>query len=754
MTKKNVNENFIENQKAPIQIPLDELVNLDGLEYAHYVLQDRALVEVNGDGLKPVQRRILYSLYKMGSNPSGKTIKGSRVSGETIGKYHPHGPTSVEGAQENMGQAYKIRIPMFKVQGTLGDYPGDISPAARYYEIGINKQSWELVSELSQKSVSYQATETGDELEPVFLPVRFPYLLINGTNGIAVGYASNIPPHNPTECMDACIAFYKGKIKIPKDVLKYIKGPDLPTGGLIMGVDGIAEYFENGSGSFIMRGKYNTTNLPRGRKLIDFYELPYGISVENVIERINKRQDEGLFKEISEVKDLTDNKRGLSCAIYVKAGVNTDKVLDDLFKYTQLECKFPVNATALVNGVPTENLSILQIIEGFCSFRKGCFVLKTEHRLSQLANDVHKYDGLLAVLVDIDKAISIIRNAKDSVEASAKLIKTFKIDESQAEHILSMKLKQLTKADKNDIIAKAKELKAEQKRLTEILSNEELLDNAIVEELKETKKIIASDRKTEILSVTNEELEQQAKEQAKISRMLDKDIDCYISMVDGQVYKELELSDNSLFKSTSRGHSLLITEDADILEIENKDIPLTISNAISLNTLNKLSSKAISVVSSEDNVIVASTDGGANIIKAPIKDTGKLCQLAPETSLILAQNTSDNESIAFFSESGKIAKIDLSKIRQTRQGAGLVKAHSMTDKVVGVLLVKANEVIVTYTENTIKYTLVDDCPSKGRGSQGYQIHRLKKNEKITSVRKEREYTTQEATPRGAGGIKR
>lgn len=912
---KKSTENFTEHQKPAIESTLEDLVNTDGLEYAHYVLQNRALVEVFGDGLKPVQRRILYGMYKMGSTPSSKTIKGARIAGEVIGKYHPHGNcihgderfmlqtgeiktirelyeltqkdpnitfegysikgdgqlvpsiisnvrigqytneeynihlsngdvirvtdehpirlfngdfikardlksndllsmykdvinshndsilvkrievkkvnnqpmydftvngyenalfktsddtlvclhnSSVEAAQEIMGQHFNTRIPMFKIQGTLGEFTGSAAPAARYYELGLNKNSWELVKELSQHATTYRVTEMGDDTEPLFLPARFPYSICNGSAGIAVGYASNMPPHNPDEVIDTCIAFYKNKIKKSDDVLKYMQGPDFPTGGEILGIDGIKEYFNTGSGSFTIRGKYKIEDLTRGRKLINFYELPYQVSVAKIIESVYKLQERNQLKEISEVKDLSDSKRGLSCAIYVKSGSNVNKVIDDLFKSTPLQSKFSANMTALYKGVPKPNISMYEMIEGFCVFRQDCFIKRTSHRLEQIEAELLKYNGLLKVLVDIDKAISIIRNAKNAEEANSKLQKTFKINEEQASYILAMKLRQLTKADKNEILAKADEVKKEDEKLKKILSDEKLIHKEIIKELEETKSIISNPRRTSILGVTNEELKEMAKKSAKQERLLEKDVDCYIHTIGDKIYKDLEQGKDYLFKTSSKSDVYLITEDADVVKVKMDSIPLNKENAISINSLNTVSSKAISIVDSSDDslgVFISSKLGDVNIIKPPLKDGNKLAQLVPGDTINCVYSIKDEDdlsksSIAFISVDGKIMKIKLDKIRITRQGAGLVKGHSMEAECVSAFVVNNDNLIVTETKSEIKYTLPEDCPDKGRGGKGYQIHRMKKGESVLEAYKEDEYITQKITPRGGGGVKK
>ena len=513
--KKNLKDfdidKILENTREPIKYEIVDAMNDWGLEYAYATLLDRALI-YNYDFVKPVQLRSIWGMYKQGLRPDKGNVKEGQVQATIMGKYHPHSDTSIKGVLDGWAQAFNSRVPLVKTTGQPGRFTGDSAPAARYLEVGMNKACYELVRDTQNHGCLWTFNEQGDEIMPLTLPTRWPLGIINGTQGIATGFACNIPPHNPDEVMKACIAYLQGKIDNPNKLYKYIKGPDFPTGATIIGIDGIKQYLETGEGKFIVRGKYSVKELGKGRVEIDFTELPYNVSVEQVITDINnKKKKNGKFFEISEIKDLSDrrfqtDKCEVKLAIYVKAGANINKLIDELYQYTRCQVSYSVNATTIIDNKPHMNTSMYEMIEGFCRMRKDVYKLRSDYRLKVIEKDLHILDGLLKVLVDIDEAIKIIRNSDNSDIASEKLQKKFKVDSVQANQILLMTLKQLTKADSIEIKQKQKSLVEENKTIHDILNNETLLNSEIVKEIQDTLKIISSPRRTEIVGVSMEEM--------------------------------------------------------------------------------------------------------------------------------------------------------------------------------------------------------------------------------------------------------
>lgn len=745
MAKKDIAEDlFINNSNIPEEISIDEFLHQNGLEYAHYVLTDRALI--SDDGIKPVNRRLLYAMYNMGLKPGGKKTKANRIVGETIGKFHPHGNLSVSAALARMGQTFSLRVPLLDVQGSVGFVTGDSPAADRYWEATLNKAAWELLKEIGNKAAVMVPTEDGEGVEPYKLPITWPIGIINGSQGIAVGYASSMPSHNPNEVMDACIAYLKGKVNNTKQLMKYIKGPDFPTGGELIGVDGVEEYFETGKGSFTVRGKYKINELPRGRYSIEFYELPYQVSAEQVKEAINKGQSnekKPRFKEISEVKDLTDNKSGLKLVIYVKSGSNIHSVLEELWKFTPCQSKFSVNATILLEDKPNPETSMLQMIEQFIQFRTSTFIKKSNYELRKLQKEFHRLSGILKVLVDIDKAIEIIRNAESSEIAQEQLIKHFGIDEEQATSILGMRLRSLTLSDKNELYSKCDSIEESLKHLSSILSSEDLIKKEIIKELQETKKIIGDERKTSITGVTNEDLALAAKEAQRQEKLLLKDVTCDVSvladnsvvMTLGEEISQLKLPIKYSIQTTSQGTFYVFSKDGDCIEAQVNS--LQPNTPVSPTLFGLKDNKFAGITNNVLETLFVTNFGNGNIARNNIK-SGKLTTLLPMEEIVFLQPISDDEynskEIVLITEDGTISKTAVKNIRKSGFGSGTVII--MKDAMVkdGTLTTpNLDEILVTVSNNEVKLTLESDCPSKNRGGKGYNLHKLKAGDKIKSI---------------------
>jgi DNA gyrase subunit A len=464
MSKKN-KVDFSQVAANVIKTPLETFVEDSYLPYAHYVIMSRALI--SDDGLKPVQRRILYAMDQLGLTDKKDYIKAAQIVGETMGKYHPHGDSSIGDALARMGQTFSMRVPLVDVQGSVGFTTGDDPAAPRYWEGRPTAAAMELTRDLKEGAVEMGLNYDGKFPEPSILPIKWPNGIINGSQGIAVGYSSNIVSHNPGEVMDAIIALIKNPDLSLKQLLKIMPGPDMATGGVLMQYEGVKEYYETGKGTFIIRGRYEITPGARGTHVITFNEAPYQVSAEQIVKAIDTNKKKDRFKEISYVKDLSDIDNGFKLSIGIKAGANPEVVLKDIFRWTPLQQNFPVNMNVLVNGIPTV-LPMLDLLKGFIEFRSECIVNKTQVRIEVLDKQIERLSGIIAVLVDIDKAIKIIRGSEDDKVAKDKLQKSFKINEEQSEYILSMPLRRLTKADSLSIKQQIKDLKEEHKYLSKL----------------------------------------------------------------------------------------------------------------------------------------------------------------------------------------------------------------------------------------------------------------------------------------------
>lgn len=729
-------DKILENTREPIKYEIVDVMNDWGLEYAYATLLDRALV-YNYDFVKPVQLRSIWGMYKQGLRPDKGNVKEGQVQATIMGKYHPHGETSIKKVLDGWAQAFDSRVPLVKTTGQPGRFTGDSAPAARYLEVGMNKACYELVRDTQNHGCLWTFNEQGDEIMPLTLPARWPLGIINGTQGIATGFACNIPPHNPDEVMEACIAYLQGKIKKPNDVYEYINGPDFPTGATVIGIDGIKQYLETGEGKFIVRGRYSIKELSKGRVEIDFTELPYNVSVEQVITDIdNKKKKNGKFFEISEIKDLSDrrfqtDKCEVKLAIYVKSGANLNKLIDELYQYTRCQVSYSVNATTIIDNKPHTNTSMYEMIDGFCRMRKDVYTLRSKYRLKVIEKDLHILEGLLKVLVDIDAAIKIIRKSDNSDIASEKLQAKFNVDTTQANQILLMTLKQLTKADSIEIKQKQKSLVEENSKIHEILNDETLLNNEIIEEIKETLKIISSPRRTEIVGVSMEEMKQQQKDVEKQRKLLSKGIECYVNITGDSIYKSIEETVNSKIKTQSDGNLFVINQDGSCKTLAVEQLPLDTPQSISTFTSGK--DIAGITVDTGYETLVVSDNGNINLFKNKFKE-GLFCK-SPEQSVIFASPITEEDkktkSLVIINKHGELFKMDLDKLKAVNIGSGLITGTKLVD-IVYANLVAPTDVIKTESKNKVKYTSVEDCPSKGRGSGGYILHKLKEDDEIIS----------------------
>lgn len=757
VTDFNIDE-LLESAREPITYNIVDAMNEWGLEYAYATLLDRALVS-NYDFVKPVQLRSVWGMYKLGLRPDKKNVKEGHVTSYIMTRYHPHAAQAIKGVVDGWAQRFNSRVPLVKATGQPGLFTGDTAPAERYLEVGMNRACYELIRDTQQHGCTWTYNENGDEIVPLFLPVRFPVGIINGVQGIATGFACNIPPHNPDEVMQACIAYLQGKLDKPEKILKYIKGPDFPTGASIVGTDGIKEYLLNGSGKFLVYGKYNVVEKPHGRTEIVFTELPYNVSVEQVMSDIAQKKNNGLFAEISEMKNLSDRKRQtdkseVRLTLYIKAGANIPKLIDSLYKNTRCMASFSVNTTLIDNYVPRQNVPVFDMIKGFCTMRQDVVHLRYGYRLKQIDRDLYTLDGLMKILVDIDKAIYIIRHADNSDIACQQLQKTFKVEEKQANQILAMPLRQLTKADVIEAEAKKKSLDAEAKNIRTTLSDEKLVNEEIIKELKETESIITSGRRTEIVDMSLEELKQQQKEIEKQHKLLAKGVECFVNINKDKIGKSIESNDNSKFKVMSDSNIFIIGKDGNCKELEVEKLPLDDEQSISIFANGNDDIAGITSDSGYETLVVSNL-GNINVFKNKFK-SGLLCKLKDEELMFaspISEEDRKNNSLIMINKQGELFKMDIEKLKSVNAGSGLIVGTKMKD-IVFVGMVHHNSVIKTVSNNEIKYTSVEECPSKGRGSSGYLLHKLKKDDEIVSCEVVEMSDEIILTNRGKSGIKR
>ena len=465
------------------------------LEYSMSVIVARALPDVR-DGLKPVHRRVLYAMHESGCNPSKPHVKSARPVGDCMGKYHPHGDAAIYDTLVRMAQDFSMRVPLVDGHGNFGSVDGDSPAAMRYTECRLDKPAMELLKDLEKETVDWQPNYDESLQEPKVLPARFPNLLVNGSAGIAVGMATNMPPHNMGEAIDAVIAVIDNPDIELDQLMEYIPGPDFPTGGIIMGRKGIRDAYETGRGSLTIRSKCHIENTDSGRARIVVTEIPYQVNKLRLIEKIADLVKEKKVTEISGLNDESDRK-GMRIVIDIKRGEEPEVVLQKLYKHTQLQTGFGVINLALVDGVP-HVLSLKEIINHYIEHQKDVVTRRTRYDLRKAEERAHILQGYIIALDNIDEVIKIIRNSREDNEARAKLMERFGLSEPQTNAILEMRLRRLTGLERDKIETELADLMERIAEYKKILSDIHEVERVIKEELEETKKRFADKRRTEI----------------------------------------------------------------------------------------------------------------------------------------------------------------------------------------------------------------------------------------------------------------
>ena len=463
------------------------------LEYAYSVIYSRALPDAR-DGLKPVQRRILHQMSEMGLRPERGHVKSARVVGEVMGKLHPHGDGAIYDALVRMAQAFSMRLPLIDGHGNFGSL--DAGPAAmRYTEARLAQASQMMVDEVDENTVDFGANYDGQIMEPLVLPAAYPNLLVNGATGIAVGMATNMAPHNLGEVIAAAQHLIENPNATVKQLMKLVPGPDFPTGGTLIGKEGVLEAYQTGKGAFKVRAKVEIGKVTSRKQGITITELPFNIGPEKVVERISDLVRSKKIQGISDIVDLTDGQNGTRVVIEIKNGFEPEKVLENLYKLTPLEDAFSINAVALVEGKP-KTLGLKELLQVFIDHRIEVVTRRSNFRKEKASARLNLVEGLLKAIVDIDKVVKIVRGSEDATEAKATLMKTFKLSDEQATHILDMPLRRLTKMSKIELDTEQKSLKSEISALTALLKSETALRNKVSEELSAVAKKFATPRRT------------------------------------------------------------------------------------------------------------------------------------------------------------------------------------------------------------------------------------------------------------------
>lgn len=740
---------------ADIQdIPAEEFLEENFLPYAWSYNLDRALVDITG--LKPVQRRILFALYKAGVSPGAPRAKMTELAGLVM-PYHPHGDSSVADALKNLAKGHVFRVPVIDGKGDFGG-PGKPGAAPRYLEARLNQAGWLNVQELGEHAVRMVPNFDGKREEPSRMPVRWPVSVINGGSGLAIAYSSNMPSHNPTEIMEACSLLLRNPSMPHEDLAEVIKGPDFNLGGVIATTDGIKEYLKTGSGSFKIRGAYDVTPGPRGTHRIEFYELPFGVYQEKVLEDIHKAIDSGHFKDVSSFKNLSDLKHPVRVVVDTKPGANVKRVIQDLFRYTSLESNFSANITTIVDNRPQKS-SMRDLLLSFIEFRKQCVANKSTYGLNKKEARIHILNGLAAVLLDIDKAIAIIRSADDATYARTALMEAFTLDETQADHVLSLQLRRLTKMDQVELDNEKDKLLQETAYLKSLLTDEEVLIQHLEAEFAETLKIIGDERKTEILGFTEEEYKAQEKSFSKEAKNTEKNLPTFITrfqdgsllrtpepfvyemgakkFTHGPIAEQLKMkAQESLVVVGSDGvaHRVPVSYLVEGKASSAKDLGITRGPSVSTVAIAKGDPLKTDV-----GLLLGTRQGEVKLVKPdlPVKEEFVVFNLSEGDSILDGRwlgRTLNGAGIVSITREGFALVYDASVLRPAGAPAGGVKSQKLAkegDEVITfrwVPSLRDETLVLSQSNGAVKLTLLNDIPKKGKGSQGVVLQKFLKGE--------------------------
>ena len=498
MGSKKMSDEFTQNEDLIIQKPLEEVMHESIMPYAEYVIMERAIPRVE-DGLKPVQRRILYTMYELGVTPDKPYRKSARIVGDALGKYHPHGDSSVYDAMVRMAQDFVMRNPLVDGHGNFGSMDGDSAAAMRYTEARLTPLAMELLRDIEKETVKFSLNFDDTLKEPDVLPGRFPNLLVNGSSGIAVGLATNIPTHNLGEVIDGVIAQMENPEITLDSLMEIIKGPDFPTGGIIIGKEEIKKAYATGKGKIIVRAKVDIEDGGGGKKLLVIKEVPYQVNKAALLEKILKLSEEkkGVLVGIGDIRDESD-RNGIRAVIEVKKDGDAEKILNYLYRYSDLQVTFGVNMVAIADGKPKQ-MGLKEIIEYYIKHQKDVVTRRTRYELDKAKARKHILEGLIIAVNNIDEVIAIIRSSKNPNTARKELVKAFDLTEVQAQAILDMRLQRLTNLEIINLEKEYKEVKKLIAQLEAILGSERKLINLIKKELLEIKQKYGDERRTRII---------------------------------------------------------------------------------------------------------------------------------------------------------------------------------------------------------------------------------------------------------------
>jgi DNA gyrase subunit A len=732
---------------------LEEEMRSSYLDYAMSVIVGRALPDVR-DGLKPVHRRVLFSMHEAGLQPNRPFRKSSRVVGDVMGQFHPHGDAPIYDTLVRLGQDFAMRYPLVEPQGNFGSIDNDPPAAMRYSEARLARLATEMVRDIDADTVDFGPNYDESRQEPLVLPSRFPNLLVNGAAGIAVGMATNIPPHNLREAIDAVVAYIDDPQIDVAGLMKHIKGPDFPTGGIIVGRGGIREAYESGRGRVVVRGRAHIEPMERGKERIIVTEMPYQVAKGDgrgdgggLIRKIAEQVQNGRIKEISDLRDESD-RSGIRLVIELKRDAIPKVILNKLYKHTPLQTTFGVNMVALVDGVP-RTLGLLPLVKNYVDHQRDVIVRRTKYELREREARLHILEGLLVAIADIDAVIELIRASSDPETARDGLMERFELSRIQAQAILDMRLARLTALEADKVKQEHADVIERIKELREILGDEANVMALIEEELLEIKERYGDDRRTQITQSEDEiDIEDLIADEQMVISITHSG---YIKRLPLNTYRQqrrggigvmgMDTKDDDyiehLFVCSSHDFLLFFTNRGKVYRqkvYELPEAPRTSKGRALVNVLPLRDGERVQAVQAtrdfkEGRFLVFATRKG--MIKkteflaynTPIKADGIIAiKIRDDDELVAVRRTSGEDDIIMVSRSGQAARFNEDQVRPMGRDTAGVRGMNVDrgdNRVLAMDVVRPDTELLVVTENGYgKRTAIEEYPVKGRGTMG------------------------------------
>ena len=737
------------------EVDLKETMETSYIDYAMSVIASRALPDVR-DGLKPVQRRVLYSMVELNNGPDKPHRKCARIVGDTMGKFHPHGDSSIYGALVNMAQEWNTRYPLVDGHGNFGSEDGDGAAAMRYTEARLSKISMEMVADINKDTVEFTPNFDETEKEPSVLPSRYPNLLVNGTSGIAVGMATNIPPHNLTETINAIVKIIDNKVEENRDttieeIMEIIKGPDFPTGATILGRKDIEQAYRTGRGKIKTRAVSEIETMDNGKSRIIVTELPYMVNKAKLVEKIASLVKEKKVDGITDLRDESDQE-GTRVVIEVRRDANANVILNQLYKHTQLQDSFGVIMLALVDGEP-KVLNLLQMLDEYLKHQKDVVTRRTKFELNKAEERAHIIKGLLIALDNIDEVIKIIRGSRTTADAKKNLIERFGLSDAQSQAIVDMRLRQLTGLAREDLEAEYADLMAKIDYLKSILADENKLLTVIKEEIEVIRDKFGDERRTKIgINVGDLSDEDLIPEEDTVVAMTNlgyikrMTVDNFKSQNrGGKGIKGMQTIDKDFMKDmfmvSTHDYILFLTNTGRIYKLKCYEIPeagrtargMAIVNLLQLQPGEKISAMVQMKEFEEDKYLIMATKKGT-IKKTPImaytnirKSGIQAITLREDDELIDVTISDNNDNIMLITKKGQEIKFRETDVRETGRSAMGVRGIELNqdDEVISMQLESQGECVLIVSANGMgKRTPFTDFKLQNRGGKGVKCYKI------------------------------